>query len=144
MTKLDHALDLLHRGFALFPVYPADGGKCTCDNQNCERPGKHPIEVLAPHGFKDASTDENQIREWWAELPHNIGIRTGDGILVIDVDARHRGPETFKDLESKNGDLPDTFVVKTSNGGFHAYYRVHQIGDWNKALGKGIDVKCDG
>jgi len=41
------ALDLIHRDIPVFPVNPDD---------------KHP---LTPNGFKDATTDEAQVRAWW-------------------------------------------------------------------------------
>jgi len=48
--------------------------------------GKRP---LTDHGVKDATTDEATIRGWWARWPDaNIGIATGHGLVVIDVDRR--------------------------------------------------------
>lgn len=39
------------------------------------------------HGCKDATTDADVIRTWWAETPTaNIGIATGFVIDVIDID----------------------------------------------------------
>ena len=38
------------------------------------------------HGYKDASTDPDQIDRWWTQKPSsNIGIPT-DGLLVLDID----------------------------------------------------------
>lgn len=53
----------------------------------CVPGGKRPA---TRHGFRDATTDPDQIRKWWAEDPkRNIGLPTGSEFDVIDVD----GPE---------------------------------------------------
>jgi hypothetical protein len=44
---LDLALWYAEHGFPIFPCSP------------------HGKEPLTPHGFKDATTDLQQIREWW-------------------------------------------------------------------------------
>jgi hypothetical protein len=74
-TLLDHALKYAKRGVPVFPLKPR---------------GKLPLTVK---GFKDATTDERQIRAWWDRWPDaNIGVPTGttagDGgqLLVIDFD----------------------------------------------------------
>lgn len=39
------------------------------------------------HGLKDASTDVDQVRAWWARVPAaNIGIATGHTVDVVDID----------------------------------------------------------
>lgn len=66
------ALDYAVRyGWAVFPLQPKS---------------KKPLTL---HGFKDASTNPDQIREWWMATPNaNIGIATGavSGIVVVDFD----------------------------------------------------------
>src|SRR5947209_4178613 len=44
---------------------------------------------LTPNGFKDASLDEQQVRDWWARWPEAmIGVPTGpvSGLDVLDLD----------------------------------------------------------
>ena len=49
--------------------------------------GKKPIPKS--HGVKDATTDAEQVSAWWDRLPSaNIGIATGNGLLVIDLDRK--------------------------------------------------------
>jgi Bifunctional DNA primase/polymerase, N-terminal len=50
--ELDAALRYANRGIPVFPCSPLD---------------KKP---LTPHGFKDATTDEAQIRAWWTQWPN--------------------------------------------------------------------------
>ena len=79
------------------------------------------------HGFKEASTDAGQIETWWSRTPFNIGIATGGGLVVLDVDINHDGgkygDETLSELEREHGPLPDTWQVLTGSGGVHYYFQ---------------------
>lgn len=51
------------------------------------RPGQK--RPLTRHGFKEATTSETQVRQWWEETPDaNIGLPTGQAFDVIDIDTR--------------------------------------------------------
>ena len=42
------------------------------------------------HGCKDATTDRAQIAAWWdGTYLYNVGIATGGGVVVLDVDVNH-------------------------------------------------------
>jgi hypothetical protein len=144
------ALDLAHRGLAVFPlrhiIRRDDGGGfiCSCGSANCRRDaGKHPHPNLAPSGFKNATTDIAKVEWWWDAVPDaNIGIATGE-IVVIDVDPRHGGDETFQQIEPK---LPLTWRVQTGGGGQHLYFHAgnHEIKNSAGKIGPGIDVRGTG
>ena len=89
------ALSYARLGWPVIPLhYPVGGGGCSCNNPACDSPAKHPIGKLVPHGLKDATTDEELIRQWWARYPQaNIGIRTGaeSGLVVLDIDPHNGG-----------------------------------------------------
>lgn len=73
-------------------------------------------------GFKDATTDAQQIRVWWQASPYaNIGIATGaSGLVVIDID----GPDGLEQFQRVAIERPLTLTAKTGRaGGFHLYYR---------------------
>jgi hypothetical protein len=96
------------------------------------------------HGFEDAGTDEDQIRAWWSMWPSsNVGIATGSGLVVVDVDPRHDGDRTLADLVASR-EMPTTPTVRTGGGGLHLYYtgEVPRVG--TDALGRGVDVKAQG
>ena len=77
-------------------------------------------EPYTQHGFKNASTDESVIREWWASHPDaGIATPTGDGFFVIDVD----NEEALSALEAEHGRLPPTWEVVTPRPGRHLYFR---------------------
>ena len=130
MTETSRADTLLRaanayaaRGWAVFPVHrPTDAG-CSCHRDDCGNTGKHPRTI---NGFKDATTDPDQIAKWWSMWPlANIGIACGpSGLTVIDVDPRHGGDETFRDLEERYGEtLTETVIALTGSGGAHYLYR---------------------
>ena len=56
------------------------------------------------HGCKDATTDRAQIAAWWdGTYLYNVGIATGGGLVVLDVDVNHAagkyGDETLAELD---------------------------------------------
>jgi hypothetical protein len=83
-------------------------------------------EPLTKHGFKDATTRADLIKQWWpVGSSNNIGIALQlSSTVVIDVDPRNNGEENFRTLIAQHGSLPDTYQVRTAGGGFHLYYRV--------------------
>jgi len=102
---LDAALDYARRGYPVFPL-------------------KKDKKPLTEHGFKDATTDLEQVASWWRKWPYaNIGIRTGVLFDVVDVEAENLGRfEALCDQEDIDLDLYPT--VKSGGGGFHYYVAV--------------------
>lgn len=69
--------------------------------------------------FQTRIATEDEIKGWWTKWPSaNVGIVTGEisGITVIDVDT-HKGASAQP--------FPDTYTVKTGNGGLQLYYKYH-------------------
>src|SRR2546426_961055 len=70
------ALDYHRRGRGVIPLYSICEGKCTCAEDSCTHPGKHPIESWKQYQSRRPSKAE--IRAWWAQHPDaNVGIITG-------------------------------------------------------------------
>jgi len=91
---MEHALNYARKGVPVFPLHTPGKNGCSCGKRDCDSMGKHPRTA---RGLKDATTDEQQIKEWWAKWPNaNIGMLTGkeSRILVLDVDPRHGGTES--------------------------------------------------
>jgi len=112
----------------------------------CEPAGKRP---LTDHGLKDATTDPEQLRAWWAHWPDaNVAIVTGaiSGLVVIDVDADKDGEATLELLEALHGQLPETVRAITGGDGWH-YLFAHPGGEIRNTagrLGRGVDTRGDG
>ena len=146
-TRLQEALSYVRLGWHVLPLHNIVDGRCSCGNENCSSPGKHP---LIPNGSKGAVINEATVKSWWSKTPlANVGIATGNksGLIVLDVDSGHGGEESFQDLLYDHGGFPDTVEVLTGGGGFHYYFKYPGNGYLvkNKAgLFPGIDVRGDG
>jgi hypothetical protein len=144
------ALVYAKRGWKVFPLWNRKGDKCGCGDPDCDNQGKHPIPAAAPHGFKDATSEQKTIKKWWKRYPDaGIGIATGkmSGIVVIDIDLKKGkdGTLVLGKLLPKLGPLPDTKTARTPSGGLHRYYCYAEgIGSSNGKWGAGLDVKGDG
>ena len=117
-------------------MHSIKGGKCSCaEGDACDRSGKRPRTA---HGVKDATTSKTKIREWWEKWPRsNIGMAAGDKseIVVLDIDPRHGGTETFQRLEKELGPLPATVTSNTGGGGQHRIFAQPSFPvrkDWSK------------
>lgn len=106
---IELALHHARAGYRVFPLSP-----------NCKEPAIAKRD--GGHGCLDATTNLDTIECWWRAHPDaNVGIATGRGLLVIDVDPR----KTEKWLQSLHElALPQTFTVRTWSGGWHLYLAV--------------------
>jgi putative DNA primase/helicase len=151
VTLSEAALMYAGNDIPIFPVWnPTENGGCACpEGLDCSRAAKHPIGFLAPQGLRDATTDPDQIREWWGQCPAaNIGMPTGawSGVVVLDVDPEKGGFQSLLALVRRYGILPQTRVVHTGSGGLHFYFAHRGIHTRNSAgkLGPGLDLRGDG
>jgi hypothetical protein len=128
----DAALAYSSRAFFLFPLKPHD---------------KPP---LTRHGFKDATTKPEVIKQWWpVGSLNNIGIALQlSNIVVIDIDPRHGGEVNFRALVEKHGSIPDTYTVRTGGGGWHYYFKVspdfYEDASYPKKLADGVELLVKG
>jgi putative DNA primase/helicase len=97
---------------------------------------------LTPHGVHDATTAPGEIAKWPESC--NVGIATGHGLVVLDVDPRHGGDDALHELERVHGKLPATASVVTGGGGQHYYFAAHGLGSSSGKLGPGLDLKGEG
>lgn len=111
--NLQAALSHARAGRPVFPCSPAD-----------KRPAIPKKD--GGNGFKDATTDESLIRQWWKRYPLAVpGMPTGavSGVWVLDVDVKDgkQGEESFSKLRAL-GPIPDTVEAMTASGGRHLYF----------------------
>jgi hypothetical protein len=125
------ARELALRGFEVFPLR-----------------GKLPAipKTRGGCGFYDATTNLEQIDEWWLGdyARRNIGIRPPIGVNVLDVDPRKRGGLNLMELCAGRA-LPATLTATTGRGdaGFHAWY-ITGIDLPRQELCTGVDLKSHG
>jgi hypothetical protein len=76
-----------------------------------------------------------------------VGIATGGGLVVIDVDPRHGGDDGLVDLRARLGELPDTVECLTGSGGRHIYVSVSEgvtVRNSAGTLAPGVDIRGEG
>lgn len=125
-TLLEAALWYAEQGMPVFPCRPGDKTPATA------------------HGFKDATTDSEQIRRWWNATPAaNIGLPTGGRYDVIDIDAP-TGYHSLVQLKTERR-IPDRYAgrVLTPRGGMHIYIQPTGSGN-HTAIRPGIDYRGAG
>jgi len=101
---MQEALKLARRGVPVFP--------CNAD--------KIPLVKLGP-GFKNASTNPDQIAAWWEQWPDAlVSVRTGIKFVALDVDCT-------KHIEAAQwygrANLPITRTHITRSGGRHLLFQ---------------------
>ena len=108
--------------------------------------GKRPLVAWREFQQRIASADE--IERWFKQWPDaNVGVVTGriSGIIVVDVDVRHGGPDSVDEFEAAHGPLPPTVEAASGGGGRHLYYAHPGTTMANRvAIRPGIDVRSDG
>ena len=99
------ALQWVERGIPIFPT-----------NARTKVP-------LTKHGYKDATTDAEQIQAWGKRHSKaNVGIDLEAArLLVLDTDPRNGGEESLAEL-TEDQLLPLTWCATTPGGGFHHYF----------------------
>lgn len=119
---LDAALALAARGLPVFPI-----------EEGCKFPPRVKFKAAA-------TTDETQIRMWWARWPEsNIGVYT-NAFVVVDVDNKHGHFGSLSHMEA--GLSYETFRVATPSDGWHDYHLGPSVAPC--IAGDGLDVKSDG
>ena len=128
---LQAALSYARRGWYVFPCQP------------------HSKVPATAHGFKDATRDEVQISEWWAEDPgYNVAIATGEvsGIFVLDVD--EKPGRSIEEALAVFPKLPDVLpTVRTGGGGLQYFFQYpagSNLSISGGRLGVGIDTRGNG
>lgn len=100
--------------------------------------GKRP---LTPHGVKDFTHKPATVENWWHRYPNaNIGARVPEGYVVLDIDPRNGGNETWEEITALVS-LPKTLVVTTGSGGKHYWFKLPDNVSTRGSAGPGIDIK---
>lgn len=96
------------------------------------------------HGLKDATTDPDQIRRWWAAMPSaNVGAATGDPFDALDIDGPE-GEATLSRLVDRFGPLPETTEQRTGRGRQVFFAADPRLRNSAGRIGLGIDVRAAG
>ncbi len=94
--------------------------------------------LTGPGGFKNARVDMD------VSGAPMIGLAIPEGYVVVDIDPRHNGWDTIRELKSQGQSFPVTRRVATGSGGKHLYFKVPEDLSLRPSLGRGIDIKRAG
>lgn len=126
------AIEFTNAGFAVIPLRPGD---------------KKPLVDKGDTWKTKVCRDALDVLETWPGDECNVGIVTGGGFFVLDVDVGKGGAESFARLQAEIGPLPATRRVRTQSGGWH-YYFATSDGDVSNAaknlqarFGDGLDIR---
>ena len=135
-------------GYRVFGLHPIrKDGSCGCGTKDCKAVGKHPLASNWQH-TPHWSEDQIEVMEETDQFITGFGVLVR-GLLVIDVDARNGGVESYEALIR---DVPSIagagMIVETGSGGGsrHLYFKC----DEGLALAQhhpdypGIDFKSSG
>lgn len=146
------------QGWKLIPCHGVAATGCLCgkSHQGSSDAGKHPALLDWP---SRATSEKEQLLKWFGNGSlNNVGVVCRQsGLVVIDVDPRNGGDESFLQLESLlGGAIPTTvtaltgqYLVKGKNvRGRHFYFKtdpnINFIKDFSRLGLKGIDIKSNG
>jgi hypothetical protein len=143
VSMLDAALAYAHKGYRVLPLhYVLASGLCSCGKRYCVRPGRHPRFI---HSLHEATTNIQTIERWWRlDAATNVGVATGGGLMVIEIDPWQGGfLERFRYLYA----VPDTTLARTAHGSHQLYFVYNPafvLRSTRNVLGDGICSYGDG
>lgn len=125
-------------GFRLIRLHHVIGDRCSCRNQECPNPGKHPLSAKwqIPQRYDDLRAIDN------------VGALTGSpsGIVVVDLDFKN-GKNGHNYCIHHHLDLPPTLMQRTPTKGVHLVYKTpfENSNPSNKSLvAQGVEILGDG
>lgn len=137
------AQTLQRAGLSLFPLRKWDATKEDPKTGVVKSMGKAPRDKGWQH-------EDYSSFDWpsWFTVGGNYGVRLRDLDLVVDIDPRNGGMESFKRLQEDLGIQmagPHNPMVRTGSGGYHIFYRLPSYMSLKPDLKKegypGIDFK---
>ncbi|WP_299313461.1 bifunctional DNA primase/polymerase [uncultured Halomonas sp.] len=139
--------DFIEADIRIFPLWPIEGGACTCGDEECHAAGKHPRASNWQHS-PEWSEDQIEAMEESGQFATGYGVVVA-GLLVVDVDERNGGADSYAKLGE---DFPEIaaagLVVRTGSGGAsrHLYFKLPEDAALVQNLPQypGIDFKSSG
>lgn len=112
---MSNVWDYHEAGFRVFGIHGVTDGVCECGNQDCAALYKHP-RISGWQNVPHWSDEQMQTFELIGHFKVGFGVLCA-GHLIIDVDARNGGVESFKRLREKHPEIGRAkYVVNTGSG----------------------------
>ncbi|QMP23952.1 DNA primase/polymerase / DNA replication licensing factor [Pseudomonas phage DDSR119] len=149
MSTLSDALNFLDNGYRIFGLYGEKNGECGCSRPGCLAAYKHPT-ISNWQVVPEWSEEQLEGFEALGHFNTGYGVLVS-GLLVIDVDARNGGTDSYARLvEDLRLDFAAssglTVLTGSGSGSMHIYYKAPEgvalIQNHKKY--PGIDFKSSG
>ena len=116
MSATKGAIEFWQAGRKVFGLYGADkNGRCLCGNPKCQAAYKHPISSSWQHTPHWAD-DQLEVAQMAGQFNTGYGVLVDD-LLVIDVDARNGGVESYQRLIEAIPEIQGAgLIVDTGSG----------------------------
>lgn len=139
--------DYLDADLRVFGLYGFKNGQCDCGNEECAAIGKHPRASNWQH-TPQWSEEQIDAMDEAGYFASGFGVLVS-GLLIVDVDARNGGVESYERLCSLIPAIKDSgFVVATGSGGGskHVYFSLPECAPLMQTHHDfvGIDFKSSG
>lgn len=139
--------DFREAGIRVFGLHPINNGVCGCGDEECPVAGKHPYTSSWQHS-PVWSDEQVEVMEMTGQFDTGYGVLC-KGLIVVDVDARNGGIESYDLLLKQVPELEQSgLVVFTGSGGGskHLYFNAPDGVALMSSLPmyKGIDFKSSG
>jgi len=139
--------DFVDAGLRVFALWAVRDGVCDCGDPECMVPGKHPRASNWQH-TPEWSEDQLEVMEEMDQFETGYGVLT-EGLLVVDVDERNGGAESYVKLLEKLPQIAGAgLIVRTGSGGEskHLYFAMPEPVPMVQHLDQypGIDFKSSG
>jgi len=139
--------EFMESGYKIFGLHGATDGLCNCGWDGCSAPFKHPIAKNWQH-TPDWSDEQLETFEEMGQFDTGYGVLVS-GLLVVDVDARNGGVDSYSDLLEKIPEITGSgLIVNTGsgNGSKHLYFKAPSNIALVQTHGEypGIDFKSSG
>lgn len=140
--------EFIDAGYKVFGLHGIlKSGLCACGWDKCSAPGKHPVAANWQH-TPHWSDEQLETLEQMGQFDTGYGVLV-DGLLVVDVDARNGGVDSYAKLLERIPELAGAgLIVETGSGGGsqHLYFALPEPVALIQSLSgyPGIDFKSSG
>lgn len=130
------AVRYTNRGWTIIPLHGIKNGACTCNNPNCNAPGKHSVGAT----WQRITDPEHAAAYYDAHPDHNIGVIAGpSGLVIVDLDGPEATSRFLGRVDARQ--LAGALAVDTARG-THLYFADPEA-KYGPMVGKDDDAKID-
>jgi ParB/RepB/Spo0J family partition protein len=142
-SRMAMALLCASAGLRVVPLHGVKEGLCTCRNEHCEQPGRHP---RTENGLQDVTTDPEEVKQMWRRWPKakaGIALGTTSRVLAL-VSEGATGKESLRKLLEHNEALKKTVTIRHGECLTRLFRTPEGCTVHHHELGHGLTILGDG